>query len=65
MDPAAAADLLAGRRRPASTTEEDYVAMVGQGTFADRSVERLGRSDIGVVALRRLFSEALGSGQQG
>ncbi len=55
----AADDLMAGRRRPASTTEEDYVAMVGQGTFADRGTERLGRSDVGVVALRRLFELAL------
>lgn len=54
-----AGDLMAGRRRPASTTEEDYVAMVGQGAVADRSTERLGRSDVGVVALRRLFEHAL------
>jgi phenylpropionate dioxygenase-like ring-hydroxylating dioxygenase large terminal subunit len=59
MDEGAAEDLMAGRRRPTSTTEEDYVAMVGQGTVADRSTERLGRSDVGVVALRRLFEEAL------
>jgi 5,5'-dehydrodivanillate O-demethylase len=59
MDADVADDLLSGRRRPASTTEEDYVAMVGQGTFADRSTERLGRSDVGVVALRRLFADAL------
>ena len=59
MEPGVADDLLAGRRRPASTTEEDYVAMVGQGTVADRATERLGRSDVGVVALRRLFEEAL------
>ena len=59
MDPSAAEDLLAGRRRPETTTEEDYVAMVGQGTVADRRVERLGRSDVGVVALRRLFEAAL------
>jgi 5,5'-dehydrodivanillate O-demethylase len=59
MEDGAAEDLMAGRRRPASTTEEDYVAMVGQGTFADRQAERLGRSDVGVVALRRLFESAL------
>lgn len=61
MDADVIGPLLAGRRRPASTTEEDFVAMVGQGTVADRSTERLGRSDVGVVALRRLFEEALGS----
>jgi nitrite reductase/ring-hydroxylating ferredoxin subunit len=59
MEEGVADDLMAGRRRPASTTEEDYVAMVGQGTFADRGAERLGRSDVGVVALRRLFETAL------
>ena len=51
--------LLAGARRPESVTEEDYVAMVGQGTIADRVNERLGRSDIGIVELRRLWSEQL------
>lgn len=59
MPPGVTEDLLAGRRRPQSTTEEDYVAMVGQGTVADRSSERLARSDVGVVALRRLFEKAL------
>ena len=59
MEPGVEAALLAGHRRPASTTEEDYVAMVGQGAVADRSRERLGRSDVGVVALRRMFEEAL------
>ena len=51
--------LLAGARRPESVTEEDYVAMVGQGTIADRVNERLGRSDVGIVELRRLWSEHL------
>jgi hypothetical protein len=59
MEPGAADHLMGGRRRPASTTEEDYAAMVGQGPIADRAAERLGRSDRGVVALRRLFAEAL------
>lgn len=59
MSAADADDLLAGRRRPRSVTEEDYVVMVGQGTFADRRHERLGRSDVGVVALRRLWQQEL------
>lgn len=58
MPPGAAEAIMAGDRRPASTTEEDYAAMVGQGSIADRAHERLGRSDVGVVALRRMFQEA-------
>jgi 5,5'-dehydrodivanillate O-demethylase len=49
MAEGAAADLLSARRPPASITEEDYVAMVGQAVVADRTNERLGRSDVGVV----------------
>jgi 5,5'-dehydrodivanillate O-demethylase oxygenase subunit len=59
MAASAGPELMAGARRPASVTEEDYVAMVGQGTVADRVHERLGRSDIGVIQLRRLWSEHL------
>jgi hypothetical protein len=58
MPPGAAEAIMAGDRRPASTTEEDYAAMVGQGSIADRAHERLGRSDVGVVALRRMFQDA-------
>ena len=59
MEASAGPELLAGLRRPASVTEEDYLAIVGQGTFVDRSAERLGRSDVGVVELRRLWREHL------
>ncbi|WP_345245467.1 Rieske 2Fe-2S domain-containing protein [Pigmentiphaga soli] len=34
---------------------QDYIAQKGQGTIADRSQEMLGRSDLGVVTLRRVF----------
>lgn len=37
------------------TSAQDYVATIGQGVNADRSRERLGKSDRGVVFLRRLF----------
>jgi nitrite reductase/ring-hydroxylating ferredoxin subunit len=60
--PMATADahgLLSGARRPQTVTEEDYVALVGQGVVADRAGERLGRSDAGVVAMRRLWQRAL------
>jgi 5,5'-dehydrodivanillate O-demethylase len=34
---------------------QDYIAQRGQGVIADREKELLGRSDLGVVTLRRLF----------
>ena len=37
------------------TGAQDYVATLGQGVFGDRDNERLGKSDAGVVFLRRLF----------
>jgi 5,5'-dehydrodivanillate O-demethylase len=59
MDAEAGPALLAGTRRASSVTEEDYVTIVGQGPFADRENERLGRSDVGVIELRRLWREHL------
>lgn len=59
MEASAAPELMAGERRPASVTEEDFVALVGQGMFADRTNERLGRSDVGIVELRRIWREEL------
>nr|BAP28550.1 Rieske (2Fe-2S) domain-containing protein [uncultured bacterium] len=38
---------------------EDAVAQQGQGEIADRSIERLGRSDIGIARMRRLFEREL------
>ena len=37
------------------TPAQDYVAMMGQGSIADRAHERLGKSDAGIVLLRRIF----------
>jgi 5,5'-dehydrodivanillate O-demethylase len=37
------------------TGAQDYVATMGQGVRPDRSLERLGKSDMGIVFLRRLF----------
>lgn len=59
MESSAAPDLMAATRRPEGLTEEDYVAMVGQGMVADRTNERLGQSDVGVILLRRLWREKL------
>jgi 5,5'-dehydrodivanillate O-demethylase len=45
---------------------QDYVVQVGQGAIADRAKERLGRSDTGVILLRRLWArelQALAEGQ--
>jgi 5,5'-dehydrodivanillate O-demethylase len=38
---------------------QDYIAQKGQGTIADRSLELLGKSDLGVVTLRRVFLREL------
>jgi 5,5'-dehydrodivanillate O-demethylase oxygenase subunit len=48
------------------TQAQDYVALVGQGATADRAHERLGKSDAGIVLLRRIFwreLEALNAGR--
>ena len=38
---------------------EDVVAQGGQGTTADRSQERLGRSDTGIIAMRKIWSREM------
>ena len=37
------------------TPAQDYVAIAGQGAIADREHERLGKSDAGIVLLRRIY----------
>ena len=37
------------------TPAQDYVAMRGQGTIVDRTQERLGKSDAGIMLLRKIF----------
>jgi 5,5'-dehydrodivanillate O-demethylase len=44
---------------PAIVNIQDNVAQIGQGIMADRSDERLGRSDAGVLLLRKLWSREL------
>jgi 5,5'-dehydrodivanillate O-demethylase len=49
------------------TSAQDYVAALGQGARPERDKERLGRSDAGIVQLRRIFwreLDALRSGCQ-
>jgi 5,5'-dehydrodivanillate O-demethylase len=66
-----AAEILNGRRTIAevqATGEfpfmawiEDQCAQPGQGAIVDRSAERLGRSDKGIIALRKIWSRELRS----
>jgi 5,5'-dehydrodivanillate O-demethylase len=37
------------------TPAQDYVAMMGQGAIVDRTQERLGKSDAGIILLRKIF----------
>ncbi|MFM1816971.1 MAG: hypothetical protein RLZ98_3666 [Pseudomonadota bacterium] len=57
--------LFAGRGWPEDpslqlTPAQDYVAVKGQGTVADRLNERLGKSDAGIVLLRRICWREMG-----
>ena len=38
---------------------QDDIAQVGQGRVADRDRERLGRGDVGVIAIRKLWHREL------
>lgn len=44
---------------PALVNIQDNVAQIGQGRIANRTEERLGRSDAGVILLRRIWSREL------
>ncbi|HTE83753.1 MAG TPA: Rieske 2Fe-2S domain-containing protein [Dehalococcoidia bacterium] len=61
-----AGEVMAGRDRlsnysehPYSVNIEDIVAQAGQGTVADRTNERLGRTDVGVILMRKIWSREL------
>jgi len=41
------------------TSLEDYIVQVGQGKIADRVNERLGRMDVGVMLLRKIWEREL------
>jgi len=47
------------------TNAQDYVAAVGQGAIIDRSAERLGASDAGIVMLRRIVLREMKALQEG
>jgi 5,5'-dehydrodivanillate O-demethylase oxygenase subunit len=38
---------------------QDYITLVGQGEIVDRNVERLGKSDAGIIFLRKIFQREL------
>lgn len=44
---------------------QDITAWVTQGAIADRTQEHLGRSDLGVITLRRLFAEQIDAVAEG
>ncbi len=44
---------------------QDVMAWVSQGPITDRSSEHIGKSDIGIVMLRRMFKEALAAVEAG
>ena len=44
---------------------QDDIAQVGQGRVAPRSLDRIGRADIGVIAIRKLWSRELEQLRQG
>ncbi|HEX9879290.1 MAG TPA: Rieske 2Fe-2S domain-containing protein [Candidatus Binatia bacterium] len=62
-------EILAGKLRMCEVTEqanlknltslEDYIVQVGQGGIPDRDEERLGRMDVGVILLRKLWEREL------
>ena len=67
-----ALDILAGKGKladyldhPQSAHIEDMVAQAGQARIQDRSNERLGRTDVGVILMRKLWSRELRAFQDG
>jgi 5,5'-dehydrodivanillate O-demethylase len=46
-------------RRPDIVGIQDYVSQVGQGVIADRKNERLGKSDVGIILLRKIYAREL------
>jgi len=52
--------------RPDIVNIQDHVVLEGQGVIADRGSERLGRSDVALILLRKLWTrelQALATGQ--
>lgn len=68
-DPADHEDELFNGIMPADKTflvsAQDYLAQVGQGRIADRSRERLGTSDAGIILLRKILRRELDAIKKG
>ena len=47
------------------TWKQDYAAIVSQGAIADRSCEKLGTSDRGIIQLRKMYLEAIEAVSEG
>jgi 5,5'-dehydrodivanillate O-demethylase len=48
-----------------SVVIEDIVAQAGQGAIANRVNERLGRTDVGIILMRKLWSRELSALAEG
>jgi 5,5'-dehydrodivanillate O-demethylase len=55
----------AGRHRVDYVEGQDIMAWITQGPITDRTVEHLGRSDVGVTMLRRMFKEQMSAVARG
>ncbi|MBM2811494.1 MAG: pobA 2 [Chloroflexi bacterium] len=44
---------------PNATNIQDYMTMIGQGSIVDRGIEHLGRPDVGVTLIRRIWEREL------
>jgi 5,5'-dehydrodivanillate O-demethylase len=53
------AEVRANEEYPAIVRIEDQCAQPGQGAIADRTAERLGKSDKGIITLRKIWSREL------
>ncbi len=64
-------DVFSGRMPPTDNgwfdfiNAEDYIAQVGQGTLVDRNEEHLGKSDLAMILMRRIWQRELTEMQQG
>jgi 5,5'-dehydrodivanillate O-demethylase len=54
-----------GETATALVNAQDYLVQVGQGQVVDRSKERLGKSDAGVILLRKIFHRELDAIKKG
>ncbi len=58
-------DLQTGRWIDTHIMNQDFIAWVGQGTVADRTKEHLGKSDLGIVSLRRRYQSEIKAVEEG